>query len=43
MTVQLTGIPALLSVKGRLNAGVQGVLFAFVEFELQLADHEPVV
>ncbi len=26
-----------------MKAGVRGVLFAFAEFELQLADHEPVV
>ena len=26
-----------------MKAGVRGVLCAFAEFELQLADHEPVV
>ena len=26
-----------------MKAGVRGVLFTFAEFELQLADHEPVV
>ncbi len=44
----LKGGPALLILReggggGRMKAGVRGVLFAFAEFELQLADHEPVV
>ena len=54
MRVQLTGIaerrdscPRGLeptSVKGgRLKAGLRGVFFVFAEFELQLAEHEPVV